>query len=190
MPKLCKNCNKQFDNEVDFCPYCGSRTVELKEKHKKPSCLKCGAPLEGDEDFCPNCGAKIFQHKQPTNPTKPIIKSEVKSPSDSVENSKVFKQRRMGRAPYLIFSVVWIIVVIFMSMYKSDRMAHGYVSLGFIPASIFCGLWILSFTLTVRRCHDFNASGLLAIFAIIPFFNLIIGLIPGTHGDNKYGPES
>lgn len=63
MTKVCRKCNEQFDNDVDFCPYCGSPVEEVKGEPKKPVCPKCGTPLEGDEEFCPNCGTQIFDEK-------------------------------------------------------------------------------------------------------------------------------
>jgi uncharacterized membrane protein YhaH (DUF805 family)/RNA polymerase subunit RPABC4/transcription elongation factor Spt4 len=64
MTKLCQKCNKEFDNEVDFCPYCGNSTVEVKEEPKELVCHHCGTQLVGDEDFCPNCGSPIVEVKE------------------------------------------------------------------------------------------------------------------------------
>lgn len=73
---------------------------------------------------------------------------------------------------------------------------------------VFC----LMFTsLIIKRFHDFNMSGWLCLFALIPicgyfyvfspysvtkalmsgllFFGLVIGLVPGTVGQNKFGEE-
>lgn len=38
----------------------------------------------------------------------------------------------------------------------------------------------------IRRMHDVNKSGW---FILIPIYNLILELTPGTKGENKYGPE-
>lgn len=44
---------------------------------------------------------------------------------------------------------------------------------------------------SVRRLHDFNQSGWLALLELIPIFNIImfiaLMLIPGTASDNQYG---
>ncbi|NCD72310.1 DUF805 domain-containing protein [Mucilaginibacter agri] len=39
---------------------------------------------------------------------------------------------------------------------------------------------------TVRRMHDVNKSGW---YSLIPIYNLILTLSPGTVGDNEYGPD-
>ena len=46
-------------------------------------------------------------------------------------------------------------------------------------------------TLTVRRLHDFNWSGWWYLLVFIPMGGaalIVFGLIPGTEGENKYGP--
>lgn len=45
----------------------------------------------------------------------------------------------------------------------------------------------------VRRLHDCNRSGFWAIIGFVPIINIVFTIlmcvISGTHGDNKYGPE-
>jgi len=44
-----------------------------------------------------------------------------------------------------------------------------------------------------KRSHDINQSGALSLFMLVPFLGfivaIIVGLIPGTKGDNKYGAD-
>lgn len=63
--------------------------------------------------------------------------------------------------------------------------------------ALLLGLWILvnlvpSFSLFVRRMHDRNVSGWMALLFIIPtlgsFIMLFLTLLPGTPGVNTYGP--
>lgn len=46
----------------------------------------------------------------------------------------------------------------------------------------------------IKRLHDFNASGLFAIFFVIPVINffaaILIGLIPGSPGPNRFGEHA
>ncbi len=52
-------------------------------------------------------------------------------------------------------------------------------------------LWVI---IGIKRLHDFNASGLFAIFLIFPivsfFATILIGLIPGTPGPNRFGEHT
>ncbi|WP_427112748.1 DUF805 domain-containing protein [Megasphaera sueciensis] len=63
MPKFCQRCNKQFGDDVDFCPYCGNSTIEVIDELKKDVCPKCGTQLVGDEIFCPSCGVELSKTK-------------------------------------------------------------------------------------------------------------------------------
>lgn len=48
---ICPNCNKQIDEDSNFCKYCGSKVVVANK------CPHCGAiPLPKDAKFCPDCG--------------------------------------------------------------------------------------------------------------------------------------
>lgn len=63
MSKFCKRCRRQFNDDVDFCPYCGNTTIEVVDKLKKDVCPKCGVQLVGDEIFCPSCGVELSKTK-------------------------------------------------------------------------------------------------------------------------------
>lgn len=46
---------------------------------------------------------------------------------------------------------------------------------------------------SAQRCHDIGLPGWLVILAVIPWLGLgllaLLWLIPGTRGDNRYGPD-
>lgn len=69
----------------------------------------------------------------------------------------------------------------------------GAVSDGIL--SMFVSLLVLlpSLGLSVRRLHDINASGWWILLGFIPVIGaiilIILACIPGTVGENKYGPE-
>lgn len=46
---------------------------------------------------------------------------------------------------------------------------------------------VLVVMLTIKRCHDFNATGWLALILIVPIAAVIFWIIPGNEGDNRYG---
>ncbi len=68
---------------------------------------------------------------------------------------------------------------------------------GALPPSmhlINIGLTIVWVIIGIKRLHDFNASGLFAVFLIVPIINffatILIGLIPGTPGPNRFGEHT
>ena len=50
---------------------------------------------------------------------------------------------------------------------------------------------VISFLLTIQRLHDFNASGKWSVLILLPLVNLVFYLIllimPGTQGPNRFG---
>ena len=98
---------------------------------------------------------------------------------------------RVGRQTYFVYSVI-----LPLALFLVLGSIAGLVSkLGSIATMLSYGLLALStiaillvvVRLTIQRCHDFNASGWLAVFAMIPFANIVFALIPGNNGLNSYG---
>ena len=50
------------------------------------------------------------------------------------------------------------------------------------------GIPLVVFTLTIRRLHDFNASGWWALTVLMPFVTLLFLFIPGSKSSNRFGP--
>jgi uncharacterized membrane protein YhaH (DUF805 family) len=92
---------------------------------------------------------------------------------------------RINRAKF------WLGVVIgYLSAYAGIFVAAlldigGTASLLFIVPS----LWLI-FAVCTKRLHDLDRSAwwLIAV-CLIPVFLLALGLLPGTEGDNRFGPD-
>ncbi len=63
---------------------------------------------------------------------------------------------------------------------------------GIIVGLILLFMWPF-LAMLAKRCHDINRSGAVYVFMIVPLLGfipaIIVGLIPGTKGDNKYGAD-
>jgi uncharacterized membrane protein YhaH (DUF805 family) len=46
--------------------------------------------------------------------------------------------------------------------------------------------YLLLWSAAVRRMHDCNKSGW---FILVPIYNIILALKPGTIGQNRFGPD-
>ena len=72
------------------------------------------------------------------------------------------------------------------------NLALDYISAGFLSMILSILIFFPFLGLIVRRFHDIDFSGwwvLLAFIPILGFIALIVfGCIPGTEGENKYGP--
>ena len=66
--KYCKKCDKEFDDDLNFCSYCGNQLAIMEEPLK--SCPVCGKELDEDMNFCPVCGTVLkapLSHDEQSN---------------------------------------------------------------------------------------------------------------------------
>ena len=100
--------------------------------------------------------------------------------------------------PFFILIVVFIhffSVFFFEAFEKTVRFQLDIqeIYLPFLAYGVSIFISFCHIPLIVRRLHDANLGGILAVPAIFPPFSILIALIfcmiPGTKGDNKYGPD-
>ena len=94
---------------------------------------------------------------------------------------------RIGRARYIAYTVGIPLIIMFIA-----GMLGAF--LGSVGAVLIAIGWIavivVSFMLTVQRCHDFDTTGWLALVGMIPLVNLIFWFIPGSDGRNRFGAKT
>jgi uncharacterized membrane protein YhaH (DUF805 family) len=100
---------------------------------------------------------------------------------------------RLGRTRYIVYSLGAVVAVfIFMIFARFGLMPLGrigalvYYSFGMLL--YYALLPVLFAMLTVRRAHDFNIGGWLALLILVPFVNLLFWFVPGSRGENRFGP--
>ena len=54
----CPKCNKTYDDDFKFCPYCG------EEKPKPKICPNCELEPSVEFSFCPECGTELISKSQ------------------------------------------------------------------------------------------------------------------------------
>ena len=91
---------------------------------------------------------------------------------------------------YFVFGTITYFVDV--SFFGYDLMDP--TSLGVLQIVYNLVLLIPSFSVTIRRLHDINKSGWNLLFMLIPLFGavyiIILNILKGTDGDNKYGGPS
>ena len=105
---------------------------------------------------------------------------------------------RAARTEYWLFSLIntlLLIIPIFISNYYSNSQ-YGNIKVNMYFAAYILVLEIIVFipstSITVRRLHDSNKSGLWYLIQFIPFGSIVLFvlcLLPGTREENKYGPN-
>lgn len=192
MPKFCNKCQKKFDNDVDFCPYCGKPVIEYVEWPKQKFCTKCGAQLDGDEDFCPQCGIAIHSVSHGKINSYVKLRLHKTSIGNTIMDKFFSFDGRLNRKGY-VFRIWFFSVLISLA-----GRAVGYfdkINGWLICIVLITGLVGIVGTLScvTRRLHDLNYSGWLQLFGLIPIVNIAFGVwllfSSGTVGPNKYGED-
>ncbi len=113
-------------------------------------------------------------------------------PFDAKANSGLFRGR-MSRFPFLteiLFLIaLWIVlcaIAYFAAHEYQNRVIPVLIQISVIPLGIY------ALSCCVKRWHDLNMSGLFAIVLLIPPVSLLVLLllfiIPGSAGPNRFGP--
>ncbi len=118
--------------------------------------------------------------------------SNLDAGGDGYGEVKIFSASgRLGRLRYLAYTFGISLVGMIIIGVLSGGMAAGGTGIGFISGLliliVYIVLLVISFMLTIQRCHDFNASGWLSLLLFVPLAPLIFWFVPGTEGSNNYG---
>lgn len=170
------------------CPKCAA------EQPKAAECTACGIIIEKyrarQAEAAPALSVASTDSAQ--SPYAPP-QSEVGEDLPEFSELKVLSvEGRIGRLRYLAWTLAGSIAAIpawgvgAAAMTLSDSL--GFLMLG--AAAI--GLIIFNILVSVKRLHDIGWSGWLLLLHLVPVVNvifpLLIILIPGTAGANRYGP--
>ena len=113
------------------------------------------------------------------------------TPEYCVRISLLSASGRLGRVRYIGFGVgFWLVFFALVAAIVALGNAPGGTELvGVLIIALYTAVMGVTLLLTIQRCHDFNASGWLALLGLIPLGALVFCLIPGTNGENRYGPK-
>lgn len=97
---------------------------------------------------------------------------------------------RLDRIRYIVyFNVMPLIFMLSLFIFSLIGLLSS-VLFTLIIVSSFLFFFIFLLSLIIRRVHDFNYSGWLALLVFVPFINIIFSLIllmiPGTPGANRF----
>jgi uncharacterized membrane protein YhaH (DUF805 family) len=92
---------------------------------------------------------------------------------------------RLGRVRYIGYTMG--VTLLFGILFGIAAAAAGPDAALAVTIAGYVVMLLITVMLTIQRAHDFNASGWLAVLALVPLVNLIFLIIPGTDGENRYG---
>ena len=102
---------------------------------------------------------------------------------------------RIGRVRFIAYTVGLAVLIVFVAglvgaILDGVLRGGGGITAMLMFAAIAVVL-VIQVLLTIQRCHDFDVSGWLTIlFLLIPLAALLLWIIPGTKGPNRYGPPT
>lgn len=108
---------------------------------------------------------------------------------------------RLSREPYVLGLLASMFVAMMtlrpLLLIDTEAMETGSIALPEIPFSampIPILAYIVQLALIIKRLHDCNRSGLYSLIVVVPIinlvFSLILALIPGTRGPNRFGDRA
>lgn len=116
-------------------------------------------------------------------------KTDVRTEMETFDPPLLSAKGRMGRVRYIAHGI-WLSLVIYAAFAAVGFAISAAVSEtvgALVIGSSVIALIVVQFILTIKRCHDFNASGWWSVLSIVPLVVLVFWLIPGTKGPNRFG---
>ncbi|MBV4488577.1 DUF805 domain-containing protein [Pseudomonas sp. SWRI153] len=151
--------------------------LSLADVHENPA-----AVTEPDSPYAPP-RASVGENMPPFAALKPF----------SVEG-------RIGRLRFLAWTmvlslvtlpIVGVFALLALGLVSGDS-TTGLIIGGIVAFFLFIGFLIVSILFSVQRLHDIGWSGWLWLLNLVPFvggfFPLVIMVVPGNSGANRYGP--
>jgi uncharacterized membrane protein YhaH (DUF805 family) len=98
---------------------------------------------------------------------------------------------RLGRVHFLGFAMSGVALVLAFAL----ALGLGAIEVGaetvglFVFALGLAAAVVLLLLLAIRRCHDIGARGWFAAIVLLPPLGLLLLLLPGSKGGNRFGPR-
>ncbi len=174
------------------CPKCGHVQA------KAPDCEACGIIIEKYRArqaemaaFAPAATVTPGQTPSPASPYTPPQSSVAEAQPEYGELNVFTTNGRIGRLRYLAWSLSLSLL-----MFAAILLAvAGYAitpALGYLFGAVAAiSAVVVGIMIGVQRLHDIGWSGWLLLLSLIPYlgslFSLVLLLMPGSKGGNRYG---
>ena len=100
--KQCVKCNKEYNDELNFCSTCGSALSIKPQEYFCPSCNKSLG--ESFDKFCPYCGTRFIGQATDDNSKSQQHESHVNAKQDFNQANDVFTKKSNGFSIGYVFS--------------------------------------------------------------------------------------
>ncbi len=104
--KICEKCNIKYEDDQNFCSFCGSRTQQFVEQKN----CACGNVVEADANFCNFCGRNLKEQKVEA-PAQPQIEENYNDiPIPPVKTGSWAKILIAMGVAFIVISAVCLII--------------------------------------------------------------------------------
>ena len=177
--KQCPACKKAYDDNTMFCKECGVALGNVVKSNVQ-------------QEFFSNNG--IYEGSDANIVRKPQQKYV---PDKGIKKMFFSTQGRLNRKRYILRGLVIGAATSVGSMIATSLVTGALLSESttmLIVSALLVLLMIIlpvvsGFMLAVRRWHDLNKPGILALTNILILPGLYVLFAKGTEGPNKYGPD-
>ena len=205
MSKKCIYCGSELNEEAIFCSKCGkSQTVNDSVELK---CSQCGSSINKTDEFCSSCGTRNINYENngvPKNLKELLNYTFNPNSKNKINGIEVWRKQflnfngRLNREDYIlkgifisaIMFIMGAILEMYVNEYYMDAIDYVLCLIGFIVLIL---VVVSGISLSVRRCHDLDKSGIWVLLCFVPIINFIFSLyllfMRGTIGPNKYGED-
>ncbi|WJN60096.1 DUF805 domain-containing protein [Pseudomonas sp. SO81] len=186
-PAITAPATPQLPTNGMACPKCGH------QQEKAAECSACGIIIErylARQAALPATSAPAAMESASPYSTP---KSEVGDAMPEYGELKVFTVNgRIGRVRYLGWSMALMLIALLGYGIAAGAMAVSPIVGGILMIPLVIGGVVVSVMIGVQRLHDIGWSGWLWLLNFVPVvgsvFALLMLVIPGTQGANRYGP--
>ncbi|SHI58758.1 Uncharacterized membrane protein YhaH, DUF805 family [Anaerovibrio lipolyticus DSM 3074] len=211
MSKFCPNCGEKVEDTAVFCPECGQNLNTQSQPAAQPQpVVQPQQPMQQNpyQPAQPQQPMNGYNQGQPNGYNPYGQQGGYQQPQYGGYNAgpkpdniiQAFKWTtytgRLNRQRYFLrglafglaaFVLAMIGAMIALAMDFTEDAAEGFGYIVCLP------VFVLSYMNTMKRCHDLDKTGWLAISTFIPVVNLLVGIyllfFKGTEGPNQYGDD-
>ncbi|MBU1332438.1 MAG: DUF805 domain-containing protein [Gammaproteobacteria bacterium] len=177
------------------CPKCAHR------QPKSPECMACGIIIDKylarQAQLAEQTPAQPPATAQPSAAAHPYAtpRADVAEALPEVSELKVFSiNGRIGRLRYLAWSLVMMAAFVAVMGVVGIAAALSEIVGGLLTIVSVVAMLVISVQIGAQRLHDIGWSAWLLLLNLVPLVNsvfwLLMLLIPGNDGANRYGPPA
>ncbi len=111
---------------------------------------------------------------------------------DCIKNKYAQFEGRARRKEYWFFVLFYLIVYIVLSVIDTALGLLAGGVFGILSGIFWLATLIPAIAVAIRRLHDTDRSGWWVLLGLIPLVGLVLlvfFVLPGTAGDNRFGPD-